>query len=232
MIARKLLLAVFAAVSLVAGCGGGDEVASLSPQKLAAAKPPLRAGATVTPTDAAELLLNAAEGAYAVYFPGHQATQSFGPFRFRYYAATNTYIGVTVTADAAYQLYSVYTVGPAFHNDLAHPALQGSVTVLLGNTFTIDTGLNTGHTLTINFSALGVSQQVVVNNVPAPNTQADFCTGLTSDTTFSQFAAGVGGTFTINSCSYTGNSGSITATLHITSPIVTTIQYTVTYTYS
>src|SRR3569832_162687 len=106
------LLAVIASL-VAAGCGGGSEVAQLSADKLAAVKSPLRAGTAVTPTDAAELLLNAAESAFPTLFPGHQPTQSYGPFKLRFYAATNTYIGVTVTADAAYQLYAVYTVGPA-----------------------------------------------------------------------------------------------------------------------
>jgi hypothetical protein len=228
------VLFVLAAV-LMAGCGGGSEApASLEPQALAAAHVPQQASAVVTPADAAELLLNAAESAYSVYFPGHQTTQTFGPFRFRYYAATNTYIGVTVTADPAYQLYSVYTVGPAFHNDLGHPALQGSVTVLLGNSITIDTGLSTGHTLTVSVTAAGItSPPVTITNVPAPNTQLDFCTGLATDTTFTQIAAGAGGSMTINSCSFNGTTGNIAATLTIVyGTFQQTFSYTITYTYS
>ncbi|HSI53471.1 MAG TPA: hypothetical protein VK981_05825, partial [Ramlibacter sp.] len=105
---RKLFLSLAMATSvLIAGCGGGDESAGLSAQKMMAAKEaqsPL--SATMTPNDAAELLLNTAEQAYPTLFTPHATTQSFGPFRFRQYGST--LLGVVVTADAAYQLYGVY----------------------------------------------------------------------------------------------------------------------------
>ncbi|ROZ66385.1 hypothetical protein EEB15_26605 [Ramlibacter sp. WS9] len=77
----------------------------------------------------------------------------------------------------------------------------------------------------------GVSSTVTINNVPQPTTQAEFCTGIQSDTTFTQIGTQGGGTLTINSCSYSGNSGTVAATLTITGPVNVTVPYTINYSY-
>ncbi|MDB5874255.1 MAG: hypothetical protein JWQ07_3697 [Ramlibacter sp.] len=225
---RKFILALAALVGLLAGCGGGDEPATLSPQAFASAqRAPL--AASISAIDAAELLLNAAEAAYPQYFPGHQTTQTYGPFRFRQYGST--LIGVVVTAGAGYDQYGVYVVSSVLGGTLQSPRSMGLLTTYLTG-ITIDTGLNTGHTLVVNVSVQGVGAGTyTIYNVPEPVTQVDFCSGLAADATFAQISASGGGTMTINNCSFTGNSGSITATLSITSPYPYSVSYTITYTY-
>jgi hypothetical protein len=77
----------------------------------------------------------------------------------------------------------------------------------------------------------GISSTINVGSVPAPTTQSDFCSGIESDTTFTQIGASGGGTLTINSCSFSGNTGHLSATLTVTGPVNVTIPYTVTYAY-
>lgn len=94
-------------------------------------------------------------------------------------------------------------------------------------------GSGGGSTLTVTVNAAGVvGPPITVGNVPAPANQTEFCSDIQSDATFTQIGAGAGGTLTINSCSYSGNVGTISATLTITSPISMTLPYTVTYTYN
>ena len=45
-------------------------------------------------------------------------------------------------------------------------------------------------------------------------------------------ALGAVGTFTINSCSFNGSVGNVSATLAVTTPIALTVPYTVVYTYN
>lgn len=233
MIARHFFLAL-AAASLIAGCGGGDETASLSPQKFAAAqRADVHAAATVTPAQAANQLLDYAQSVYPGLFPAGAVTQSFGPFAFRYYQSTNMYLGVAIVADPAYVQNGIYVVGQGF-GTLANPAAgyQGTLSTFLPN-LVIDTGLNTGHTLTISGTAGGFAfQPVIIQNVPAPNTEVAFCTGLASDSTFSQITAAGGGTVTITHCSFNGLSGTISALVNITyGTTVIHTDFSITYTY-
>lgn len=225
--ARYLVSLAFTAV--LAACGGGDDLASLSTERIAAAQPK-RAVTTVSASQAADMLMDAAEAAYPTLFPGHGVTQSWGPFAFRHYASTNMYLGVVVAQQAGYTMNGVYVVGNGF-GTLAAPSYQGVVTNYLTN-IVIDTGQSSGHTLVVTVSVMGVGSTITVNNVPAPTGQVDFCSGLASDTTFTQIAAQGGGTLTINSCSYSGNTGQIAATLAITGPYSYTVPYTITYTYN
>jgi hypothetical protein len=185
--------------------------------------------AAVSSSAAAELLLNAAEAAYPALFSGHQATQAFGEFSFRYYPQTGMYLGVVTSASAHYTLNGVYVVGGGF-GTLAHPGYQGQVTSFIN--VDIGGGTTTGHTLVVTVNVMGQSSTITVNNVPAPTTQGDFCSGLAADTTFSQIAAGGGGTMTINSCSFNGTTGNIAATLTVSyGGFTQTVSYSVTYTY-
>ncbi|HSW09085.1 hypothetical protein [Aquabacterium sp.] len=113
--------AALAVAALVVGCGGGDSTeattsnAARAMRALAVSAPSAVASA-VAPAVAAELLLNFAE-AHAdleVYFPGHQATQDAGPFKYRYYPSTGIYLGVVVSADPTYLLNHVYVLGGVF----------------------------------------------------------------------------------------------------------------------
>lgn len=98
------------------------------------------------------------------------------------------------------------------------------------------TGGSTGTgTLVVSVSVSGApATTVTINNTPKPASQANFCAGLTdaNASTSLNKALGAAGTFTINSCTFDGTKGSISATLVITSPVSVTVPYTVTYTYS
>jgi hypothetical protein len=69
-----------------------------------------------------------------------------------------------------------------------------------------------------------------VAGVAAPATQTAFCNDLTSDPVFTDIGTNGGGTLTINSCSYSGNVGTVNATLSLTGQPVT-LPYTMTFTY-
>jgi hypothetical protein len=232
--ARKLIgVLAIAATAVLAACGGGDEVASLSPSKVAAAaqRADVHATSTVTPAQAAEALLNAAELAYPNLFSSHQTTQTYGPFAFRQYA-NGYFLGVAILANAGYTQNGIYVVGQGF-GTLANPAAgyQGTVTQFLPQ-LVIDTGLGGNKTLTITVSVLGSSYQVQVLNIPEPTAQADFCSGLANDTTFTQVFAQYGGSYTIHNCTFSGNTGSIQANVTITSPYTYSVDFTITYAYT
>jgi hypothetical protein len=117
----------------LAACGGGSESTpstSATPQSVASAMragPPLLSTAAVSPTDAANQLMDAAEAGYPQFFPSHQPTQSFAPFLFRYYPETGIYLGVVVTANSFYTLNGVYAAGTPF-GGLDNPTYIGLVT--------------------------------------------------------------------------------------------------------
>lgn len=111
-----------AAAGLLAGCGGGGEDATSATQPPAnAAALPLRAATTaVAPAAAADQLMNFAERAYPLYFPGHQASLDLPPYRYRFYPATGVYLGV---ADGV-----VYVMGGTFG---AAPRAVGPLTAYI-----------------------------------------------------------------------------------------------------
>jgi len=226
----KFLVAALASVLLVA-CGGGEEPMTLSPQRIAAQVP--QAIVSVTPAQAAEQLLDAAEGAYPGLFPGHKATGTYGPFAFRYYPESDKYIGVAVLAGFGYTPNGIYVVGTGF-GTLASPGYQGLVTQYLTNLSIVDPLASGDKTLTVTVTVAGFSQSIVVGSVPAPTSQSEFCSELATDTTFTQIGTNGGGTMTINSCSFSGNTGNVAATLTINSPglpFPITTSYTIKYEY-
>lgn len=127
---RKTLLTV-AVTAALAACGGVGTMEAATPAGTASA---LRAqaqalrSAGVSPEEAARQLMDAAESAYATYFPGHQPTQSAGPFHFRYYPDTQVYLGVVVTAAPGYEVGAIYVIGGPFGGSIENPVRQGSVT--------------------------------------------------------------------------------------------------------
>lgn len=80
--------------------------------------------AAVAPTVAAEQLMNFGETTFKTYFPEHQPTQTFGPFRFRAYSS-KVLLGVVVSADPQYTLNGVYVMGGPFGNQ---PQYVGQLT--------------------------------------------------------------------------------------------------------
>lgn len=127
---KNTLLTVAVAAALAA-CGGGDTMEAATPAGTASA---LRAQAQalrnsgVTPEEAARQLMDAAESAYAAYFPSHQQTQSAGPFHFRHYPETEIYLGVVVTAGMGYEVGAIYVIGGPFGGSIEAPVPQGFVT--------------------------------------------------------------------------------------------------------
>jgi hypothetical protein len=74
---------------------------------------------------------------------------------------------------------------------------------------------------------------VSITGVPKPANQSEFCSGVgsSSSPTSLSNALGAVGSFTINSCTFANNVGTVSATLTITSPISLSTPYSVTYTY-
>lgn len=70
--------------------------------------------------ESARQLMDHAEARYPAFFPGHAATASSGPFLYRHYPATGTYLAVAVRSDAGYQLNGVYVLGGAFGNTILY----------------------------------------------------------------------------------------------------------------
>lgn len=92
------------------------------------------------------------------------------------------------------------------------------------------------YTLTLNVSAMGTSTAITIENMPKPANQAEFCGWVndqSSPLSLSQYSSGGGaGTLTINSCSFNGSVGQVSATVNITAPYALTVPYSVTYTYN
>ena len=127
----KIHAIALAAAILLAGCGGGTPAADradTSPAATAAtAAAALRAHAlaapaagdsrkvaqAITPESSAEQLMNFGESVFPQYFPGHPATSTFGPFRFRAYA-NGVLLGVVVQANPDYILNGVYVMNGPF----------------------------------------------------------------------------------------------------------------------
>ena len=109
------------ATAALLGCGGGDPTAGSSATAQSAPAPRARALATadtnaLSAAEAAGQLFNFAEQSdYKTSFPGHSPTLSSAPFAYRYYAETNTYLGVAVgNGSPPYQDGHVYVMGGAF----------------------------------------------------------------------------------------------------------------------
>lgn len=89
--------------------------------------------------------------------------------------------------------------------------------------------------LTVSVSISGVAgADITINGVPKPASQTEFCSDMTDSNSSTSLnnALGAVGTFTINSCSFNGSVGNVSATLAVTSPIALTVPYTVVYTYN
>jgi hypothetical protein len=83
------------------------------------------ASATQTSPTLVELVLDTGERSYPAYFPGHKATLTSAPFRFRYYSETGIYLGVATSSAGGYLMNGVYVMGGAFGTS---PVYVGLVT--------------------------------------------------------------------------------------------------------
>lgn len=79
----------------------------------------------------------------------------------------------------------------------------------------------------------GVSApSVSITGVPKPASETEFCSSVAnSSSTLSLSNLGAVGTFTITSCSFANNVGTVNATLALSSPVSISTPYTVTYTF-
>lgn len=112
-------------------------------------------------------------------------------------------------------------------------------TITIGGTGT-GTGTGTGgsssgkYTLTIDVTAAGVAvPAVTITNMDKPANQSEFCDQIgssNSDIGLSQSIPTETGKLTINSCSFNGTTGQVSATLSVTSPAIT-LPYAITYNY-
>ena len=112
-----------------------------------------------------------------------------------------------------------------------------------GNTLTCDLKNNGSSTpnngsgnykLNIVVNANGIATPaIVLNNIDKPSNQDDFCGSVQVQSTAEQIKQGnPGSTWTLNSCSFNGTTGTISATIGMTSPVVMSIPYTINYSYS
>ena len=128
-----------------------------------------------------------------------------------------------------------YTYEVVFNADALHEINLLSGTVFAGQFAAASTTPPATGTsnLTVSVTVNGLaSGTIAVGNVPKPANEAEFCGAIQYDATFTSIGASGGGTLTINSCSFSGNVGNISATLTIVTPVSMTIPYTVTYTYN
>lgn len=112
------------ATAALMGCGGGDSTAGSFAAAQSTPGPRARALATVEPNaltaqEAAGQLFNFAEqSVYKDNFPGHPETLTSAPFTYRYYADTQTYLGVAVgNGSPPYQDGHVYVMGGTAWNN-------------------------------------------------------------------------------------------------------------------
>lgn len=158
------------------------------------------------------------------------STDAYG----RYLAAISKYLnGKNVSEFLALNFANNTAFQTAFNT--AMQAVGGmtvtfDASVLSGTSTGGSTGATGGTgTLVVTGQAAGFSiPAVTIQNIPKPGNQSEFCGALQSDETFKSLQA-QGGTFTVNSCTFSNNVGTINAVLGIAG--VTTVPYNLTYTY-
>lgn len=134
------------------------------------------------------------------------------------------------------------TLQTAYHTITVGGPAPGTGTGTGGGTVTVpDTGTTPGagttgnYTLTLNVTASGMSlAPITLTNMPKPNTQGEFCdevNGINSNIGLQQSIPAGTGSLSINSCSFNGSVGQVSATVSITAPVAMTVPYSVTYTY-
>lgn len=72
---------------------------------------------------------------------------------------------------------------------------------------------------------------VTLTNVPRPGSQTDFCAAVNNDPSLRNLQT-PGASLTVNQCTFSGNVGTVSLTITVTSPVTFSTSYTVRYTYS
>jgi len=90
------------------------------------------------------------------------------------------------------------------------------------------------YSLAVSVTVMGnTTAAATINNVAKPSTQNEFCNSVEiNEQINSSMSAYPGATWTLNSCSFSGNGGTMDMTIHLITPMVMTIPYSATYTYS
>lgn len=103
-----------------------------------------------------------------------------------------------------------------------------------GNPGDTDPSATGDYTLTLTVTYAGMTTIVTFEKVPKPSTESEFCSEVNDPSSAASVSSALDGmgTYTIDSCSFNGMVGNVTATLTITSPVSMTVPYTVVYTYS
>lgn len=215
------LIAAAAALVLTA-CGGGDESTaqvSAQPQR---AQPLMASSAAIID---ANRLMDFAQSTYPGLFAGGSTAGTLGGILYRHYASSGIYIGVVVDAYPNLATNGVYVMGGPF-SGLTY---VGQLSNFITPTNTSTTPTATTKNLTVTVSLLGQTYSVLVGAVPVQGTQTDFCGSLTSDSTLKTIAATYGTAYSINSCSFNGTTGSVSASVAYQGQ---TVPFTVTYTFT
>lgn len=245
MLRFKLALATAATAFVLAACGGGaDAPVAVTHESIASAlkAAPQEAAAQAAASTAearAEQIFQVAESRLSSVFPAGPTTTSLPPFVYRRYS-NGVVLAVVLQDGTPYTFDGIYALGGPLG---ASPRLIAKVSDLLGpaptpSTSTGSTGgttTTTPRTLQVTVSAMGVTQTINAGTVAAPpTTQTEFCGTISNDATFKSVMAqyGASGTLTINSCSFNGSTGQVSATLSLTSPTVITVPFSVTYRFS
>lgn len=96
----------------------------------------------------------------------------------------------------------------------------------------VDAGTPSTSTLDIRVTAQGTAVPLItINNVPKPTNQNEFCNDPALQQTVLQNAGAAQATWTMSSCTFSGNTGRMTGTLTITSPVAATVPIVANFTY-
>lgn len=141
--------------------------------------------------------------------------------------------GVDYAALLTAAVNNAFTLSSNFRTALANAHVAITANNGGGNGSGGNGGTGGAGTLTVTVSAAGQTVSTVnVPGVPKPANQSEFCNFANNSSTGSVAQMiNTAGTLTINSCSFNGTTGTVAATMAVTSPPVT-FSYTITYTYN
>lgn len=96
----------------------------------------------------------------------------------------------------------------------------------------IDAGTPSNATLDIRVTAQGTPVPLItINNMPKPSNQAAFCSDPALQQTVLENAGAAQATWTMSTCTFSGNTGRMTGTLTITTPVAAAIPIVANFTY-
>lgn len=96
----------------------------------------------------------------------------------------------------------------------------------------IDAGTPSNATLDIRVTAQGTPVPLItINNMPKPANQAAFCSDPALQQTVLQNAGAAQATWTMSTCTFSGNTGRMTGTLTLTTPVAAAVPIVADFTY-